>query len=553
MRKQHKSVFLHFAAIAVTFAVLLSAAAATAVSADGADITDKFADPAFRSEVLRALGLEEGSPIYADEAAELESLTVWSEEVRDLFGVEYLTSLKALRVSGTALSSVSLSGLHSLITLSIVDNENLTYLELSDLPSLKSIICERNVLETLTVGSLPALTEIFCRGNRLRILDLTGCPAISEIECGDNLFNSPYAVKVPAGNNYHAQYDDISSSPDEIIIALDTDNETVRSMRLYSAYDRDPSEAERNKTYGRAAVGDVSDFRSTLGIEFEIKSASMLNGRYTESVDGLYTPTGKSNNCFCIKLDGISPTDALRSLAGNEYIRYAEKNLYYYGQNGGQSVGGEVVSYGDVSEEDWFFSNVKFVSENGIMTGTGQNTFSPGSSLTRAMTVTILYRLTKTVYRDKIVYYFGGARQTEPWPQAGFTDVKADVWYTEAVDWAKANGIVKGKTAKLFDPDGAVTRAEFAAMLMRFFEYLGPSDFWRMYEFHRGEVPTDCDLIPDYSKSAVVRLFSAEVMKGRPGGRIDPLATITRAEAAAMIERFTEKTWFVLSEGQTGS
>ena len=88
----------------------------------------------------------------------------------------------------------------------------------------------------------------------------------------------------------------------------------------------------------------------------------------------------------------------------------------------------------DVKEEDWFYGAVVYAYQNGILTGTGETTFSPNGTMTRSMLVTALWRL-----------------EGEPAAAgtSGFPDVKPDAWYTEAVDWASQTDIVSGTGAGL--------------------------------------------------------------------------------------------------------
>ncbi|MBR3416711.1 MAG: S-layer homology domain-containing protein, partial [Clostridia bacterium] len=112
----------------------------------------------------------------------------------------------------------------------------------------------------------------------------------------------------------------------------------------------------------------------------------------------------------------------------------------------------------DVKADAWYYDNVKYVFENGIMKGTSDTEFSPDGTLTRAMCVTILHR---------------AAGEPEADGALKFTDVKAGEYYEKAVVWASQNGIVKGRSENEFVPDGTITRAEFATMLYRYLESAG--------------------------------------------------------------------------------
>ena len=112
----------------------------------------------------------------------------------------------------------------------------------------------------------------------------------------------------------------------------------------------------------------------------------------------------------------------------------------------------------DVSKNDRYYDAVEYLYNNGIMNGTTDTLFSPNAELTRAMVVTILYRA-----QGKPAVSTSGS----------FKDVAAGRYYTEAVEWAAANNIVKGFTDGTFKPDEPVTREQLAAFLSRFAEYNG--------------------------------------------------------------------------------
>jgi len=176
-------------------------------------------------------------------------------------------------------------------------------------------------------------------------------------------------------------------------------------------------------------------------------------------------------------------------------------------------------SFTDVKSSDWFYSSVNYVADKGIMQGTSNTKFAPKASLTRAMGVTLLYRVAGT--------------PSVPGVNIPFADVKSGTWYTDAVKWAYKNGIVTGKSNTYFDTNGNITRAEFATILNRY------SDFMKYtLPANRPDFVKDVAEIPSWAFVAVTVMYKAEIINGKSGGIFDPDANITRAEAAAMIERF---------------
>ena len=117
-----------------------------------------------------------------------------------------------------------------------------------------------------------------------------------------------------------------------------------------------------------------------------------------------------------------------------------------------------VSPFGDVQSTDWYYDEVQYVYENGLMSGTSATTFSPDATTTRGMIVTILHRLEGTP-----------AVSTS----GTFADVAAGQYYTDAVEWASANGIVGGYGNGRFGPNDPITREQLAAMMYRYADFLG--------------------------------------------------------------------------------
>ena len=176
----------------------------------------------------------------------------------------------------------------------------------------------------------------------------------------------------------------------------------------------------------------------------------------------------------------------------------------------------------DVSEKDWFYGDVMFVYENGLMLGTSKALFSPHGTATRGMMATILWRM-----------------EGSPAPKGknSFTDVEAGKWYADAITWTAENGIFAGYGKDKFGPDDPITREQLAAIFYRYADYKG-------YDLTvKGNLDTfkDADKITDYAKTAMQWAVGSGLMKGKSGNLLDPQGTATRAEIAAMLHRFIEK------------
>jgi uncharacterized repeat protein (TIGR02543 family) len=182
-------------------------------------------------------------------------------------------------------------------------------------------------------------------------------------------------------------------------------------------------------------------------------------------------------------------------------------------------------SFTDISSH-WGKTSVDFVTEREIFVGTGTNIFSPDTGMTRAMLATAIGRLYE--------------RSFGPLTTAGthvFTDCDYTAWYGSYIDWCAENGIVTGVGGGSFEPDRQVTRQEMAVMLYRFAQYMKldtreasmePSDF------------PDTVSIASWAQTASAYCKKTGIITGREGGMFAPGETATRAEVAAIFERFIQ-------------
>ena len=174
----------------------------------------------------------------------------------------------------------------------------------------------------------------------------------------------------------------------------------------------------------------------------------------------------------------------------------------------------------DVSTSDWFYDDVAFVYKNGLFSGTDSRSFSPNASMTRAMLVTVLYRL-----------------EGEPTVtgRSSFTDVRSGAYYEKSVIWAAANGIVTGTDSTSFSPDAKVTREQLAAILYRYAQYrkLATDASAKLNSF------TDADSVSAYASEALGWAVSEGLINGA-SGKLMPKGDATRAQVAAILHRFVK-------------
>lgn len=174
----------------------------------------------------------------------------------------------------------------------------------------------------------------------------------------------------------------------------------------------------------------------------------------------------------------------------------------------------------DVHETDWFYNDVLFVYEEGLFAGTSDTTFSPNAAMTRAMLVTVLYRL-----------------EGEPAVsgRSGFSDVTFNSYYEDAVTWAADNGIVNGTSASTFSPNANVTREQMAAILYRYAQY-------KKYNTAASSSLngfTDQASVSGYATASLEWAVAEKLVNGS-AGKLMPTGNATRAQVAAILHRFVE-------------
>ena len=220
-------------------------------------------------------------------------------------------------------------------------------------------------------------------------------------------------------------------------------------------------------------------------------------------------------------VDDYSPS----ALAGYTYIRQGA--YYTHGMTPTSKVLSALESYSksmmvagfkDILTSDWFVNDVKYVSQKNLMTGTGNNLFSPSGKTSRGQAVTILYRLAGS----------------PPVSGDGFSDVKSSDWFYKAVQWASKNGIASGYGNGKFGPNDTLNREQLATMLYRY------AQFKKMNTTTAGGLSkfSDSGSVSGYALDAMSWAVSKGLISGTSDGKLTPGATATRAQLAAILHRF---------------
>ncbi len=176
--------------------------------------------------------------------------------------------------------------------------------------------------------------------------------------------------------------------------------------------------------------------------------------------------------------------------------------------------------FADVAETAWYHDAVRYVYENGLMSGTTPDSFSPGQPTNRGMIVFILYKLAGS-------------------PESGlsdFTDVPAGQYYSGAAAWAAANGIISGYGDGRFGPNDPITREQLA-MILRSYARLNGRDVSAQTDL---SVFADAGLISGYAREAVSWACAQGLISGTSSVTLTPAGTATRAQAAVILQKFCE-------------
>lgn len=247
------------------------------------------------------------------------------------------------------------------------------------------------------------------------------------------------------------------------------------------------------ETNGGNAISKVTKNKGTT-----IDLAQYAPAKSGATFEGWYADKGLTKKITSVKLDANTTV----------YAKWTEA-----------PVSG--LPFGDVKSADWFYNDVKYVYEKGMMAGTAADVFAPNATTTRAMIVTILYRLE------------GSPAVTGT---SAFVDVPAGQWYTDAVNWAAANQIVKGTSATTFAPNDSITREQMAAILYRYAQYKG-YDVTKKADLSGY---SDNGQVSAYAKDALAWANAAKLINGVTNTTLAPQGNATRAQVSAILHRFCD-------------
>lgn len=195
---------------------------------------------------------------------------------------------------------------------------------------------------------------------------------------------------------------------------------------------------------------------------------------------------------------------------------------------------GNPSNYNDISGH-WAENEINSVIKKGYFKGVTDKEFGPDTEMSRAMLVTVLWRLTgDDLHKTRIV---DGEAKKYPIYVNMFWDMKDDAWYTDYVSWANKKEIISGYSKREFKPDESITREQLSTIL---YNYLKNYKLVRSFDSLKIKEAVnfaDGDQISDWARDKVSIIQQIGLMEGRTDGSFDPKTTVTRAEIAVVIER----------------
>lgn len=288
-----------------------------------------------------------------------------------------------------------------------------------------------------------------------------------------------------------------------------------------------PTKSTSGSTGSTGSSGSGGTTTSAYTVTYEVGAhGTITSGSKTETVvSGKYpsklpTVTAASGYKFLgwSKTSGgavIDPTTVKITSSTKFYAVYEQET-----QQGNSGTAEAQNPFTDVTQNDWFYEYVISAYNKNLMNGVSADVFDPNGNVTRAMFVTVLYRM------DSSPETAGNTK---------FTDVEAGSWYDKAVAWGSANGIINGISETEFAPTQNITREQVAAILYRYAVY-------KNWDVTQGGMMIrefdDFELISDYAVNAMTWAVNTGLMNGKGNNLIAPQDTATRAEAATLFIRF---------------
>lgn len=306
-----------------------------------------------------------------------------------------------------------------------------------------------------------------------------------------------------------ALIDEIGTVTDDDACRQRINNAQARYDALSEVEQKNVRNASALQEANAAVAANVDALISAIG------SVTADSGKAIRAARAAYDALTDLQKSLCKYYDQLDVCERLytRALSGKNSVPAKNENAEP------EQDAPEMELFEDVSRDDWFYDSVSYVIRHGLMKGVSKTEFAPNSTITRAMLVTILYRL-----------------EGEPAVTGShsFRDAAQSGWYADAITWACENGIVTGYNASSFGPDDSITREQLASILYRYAKY-------KSYDTQASASLlgfSDVGAVSVWSAESVQWAVAQKLISGRSATQLAPTGTATRAEAAAILERF---------------
>ena len=327
-------------------------------------------------------------------------------------------------------------------------------------------------------------------------------------------------ITVPAGTDVSALSPEITVHPGAVVSPASGETQDFSQPVMYTV----TAENGNTKEYTVTVTVETPSSGGGSSSSYRVTAADAVNG--TVKISSTRPTAGSTVKVTLSPKDGYKAAGIKVTLANGDEVSVTDKGNGEYTfkmPRGNVTVTASFIEdtglpFADVSADAWYFEAARYVYENELMNGTSDTAFAPNANLTRAMMVTVLWRMD------------GGKQVDTGMP---FADVAADSWYAEAVRWAAGEGIVSGVDAAHFAPDSAITREQLAAILYR---YAGS-------ETTDGDLSgfSDSEDAGSWAVDALSWCVEEGILTGVDDTTLDPQGTATRAQIAAILMRFAER------------
>ena len=332
-----------------------------------------------------------------------------------------------------------------------------------------------------------------------------------------------------------------SEEPDSTTsAALTVTAETAQSLAQNNAPSLSVKTDVGTVVLDQTALGKMSDVTAPVVVSVQETttepSGDNIAAEYTVSVTSdskNLLPDGDDNGTVTITPDQGQRIDEVRVTQGSKAIDVTDNSDSTYSftmpkgpvtitvtfTESDQPEPTPELPFNDVQEDDWYYQSVLYVYNEGLMTGTAADTFSPGLTTTRGMIVSILHR-----------------QEGEPAASsnASFSDVTSGAYYEDAMNWAAAEGIVNGYSDSAFGPNDAITREQMAAILMNYAQYKG-QDVSARADL---SAYSDAESVSAWAEEAMSWANAEGLINGMSDTELAPKGHATRAQVAAILQRF---------------